>query len=38
MPPLRAKGLAGIRALLLARDAPTMAALTEVVSVLEIAL
>ena len=38
MPPLRAKGLAGIRALLLARDAPTMALLSEIVSVLETAL
>jgi hypothetical protein len=38
MPPLRAKGLAGIRALLLTRDAATMAALTDLVSVLETAL
>ena len=38
MPPLRAKGLASLRALLLARDEATLAVMAEVVGVVETAL
>ena len=38
MPPLRAKGLASLRALLLARDEATLAVMKEVVGVVETAL